>query len=265
MALCAVAATAIGACAAAPAQAMRTYVDYDSLVISAGPGEANVLTVVPDPQADYETGPAFLITDPGASITAGRGCTRSGFGHTVRCVLSPENRVASLALWLGDKGDAAKVDGSFFYFQVDAGGGNDRLDLVGSQAYSPYGGGSTIVWLGAGADTLKLQESFDGSSEVYGEGGNDDITAGGWVDGGDGDDTLTGRSNTDYLFGSAGDDAIDADDAWFDAVDCGAGTDSMIGDATDTHDGCEKVHVCGDPTQIANIDCTASLAKGFLP
>jgi hypothetical protein len=253
---------------AAPAHAARAYVNYDSLVVSAGPGEVNVVDIRPDPAAPASGGPGFLITDPGASMAAGPGCTRAGFGHAIRCQLSADNRVASLSLYLGDRGDQATVDGTFFLFQVDAGAGNDRLDLVGGQAISRYSGPYTHVSLGAGNDTLQLQESFDGTVEVYGEGGADEIAAGGYVDGGDGNDELTGSYMADWLYGGAGDDTIDSDDAYYDHVDCGAGADSSLADEADDIEGCETVTRCpvlGAEPQLPRPDCAAGEAREFLP
>jgi Ca2+-binding RTX toxin-like protein len=241
---------------AQPAAAMRTYVDYDSLVISAAPGETNSLSVVPDPDASSITGAAFLISDPGATITPGRGCTAT-LPHVVRCQTGEDYQIASLALYLGDRGDTARVQGLFYYFQVEAGEGADKLDLVGGQL-----NGATYVRLGGGNDILRLHPS-ESHPEVYGDGGNDDITAHGYVFGGDGNDTLTGSSLVDNLFGDAGDDTINSYDGWFDAVYCGAGSDALTRDAFDYKQECEQVVSCpaGVLKPLQQAKCVASRVR----
>lgn len=245
-ALVAAIATALGCGAAQPAHAMRAYVDHGSLVIAAAPGETNLLTVLRDsPQS-----PTFLIVDPGATITAGAGCT--ALGKVAICSVTEEPVYeASLSLSLGDGSDLANVEAAFYVLQANGGSGDDRLDLPGS--------GGTYVELGGGNDTLHLDGSFSSEVEVYGgdgddsidasgqdggsyygEGGDDSITAAGWVSGGEGADALNGRvlGNGSY-FGDGGNDSIDTDDTFPDLVDCGPGTDSLTHDELDEFSGCE--------------------------
>jgi hypothetical protein len=249
-----VAAAAILGCAMAqPAQAMRAYVNYDSLVISADPGEVNSLTVRPHPI----TPGAFLIVDTGAKIAPGAGCTKTAMGRVAVCTIDPEYAYGppSLSLHLYDGDDTASVEGSFGIVQVDGGTGSDRLDVPGSNGY-----GYTHIQLGAGDDALELSGAFGAQVEVYGgdgndnidaadlaggyvygERGNDTIKANGLVSGGDGADTLDGTENVgwDQYFGDAGNDTIDTADFSFDVVDCGLGTDRATPDESDQVTNCE--------------------------
>jgi hypothetical protein len=129
---------------AVPAHALRAYVNYDSLVVSAANGEKNNLTIQPDPTGTS----SFLITDIGNGAQAGAGCVKTA--RVLRCTLSPDYP-PSLSLSLGDQADTAKVEGGFYYSQVDGGGGNDNLDLRGA---STFGSGGSYVSGGWGADTI---------------------------------------------------------------------------------------------------------------
>jgi Ca2+-binding RTX toxin-like protein len=157
-----------------------------------------------------------------------------------------------------DGGDALLVRGAFCDTTVDAGAGDDRIDVPGP---GPVCGDGSRIDLGDGDDTLRLEgmedtvqvfggdgdDDIDASGQeeggrYYGGAGNDRIAAGGWVYGGDGADTLDGRSlATANLFGEAGDDVLDMDDGEPDHADCGAGTDAVRFDFQDTVTGCETV------------------------
>ena len=142
---------------AAPAYAgSRAYVNYDSLVVSAGPGENNSLSIVPDPLGSTNGGPAYLITDTAAGIVVGPGCERV-IRYIARCSLSYDNPVASLSLYLNDGADTAKVQGGFYFYQVDGGNGPDSIDLSGASSW--MGG---YVLGGLGNDTIDVQNgTFD--------------------------------------------------------------------------------------------------------
>lgn len=135
----------------------------------------------------------------------------------------------------------------------------DAVSLVGAiegtggldtGADTIIGGAGDDVILGRGGDDLLT--GGDGSDSVYGGEGNDVIDTSGsnpmsdygfppyvpqdddiyddrdYVDGGDGDDTITTGDDQDTIFGGAGSDSIDGglDD---DMIDGGSGDDSIIG------------------------------------
>ena len=126
---------------AAPAHALTAYVDYDSVVVSAASGEKNFVTIQRDPTGE---GPApILITEAGTATThAGRGCTATG--PFIRCTLDWDYPVPSLSLSLRDGNDTAIVSGVFYLSSVDAGNGNDRVDISagGGFNWSSVNGGA---------------------------------------------------------------------------------------------------------------------------
>jgi hypothetical protein len=244
--------TAFGWGIAQPAHAMGTYVDHDTVVIAAAPGETNLLTVLPHPT---QIG-AFVIADPGATITAGAGCIGTPLGKVAICSVAAEYIYEpSVTLSLGDGSDRASVEAAIFTLEADGGSGDDALDIPGTGG----NGGSTYVELGGGNDTLHVDGSYSSRMQVYGgdgddsidasgqdggsyygEGGDDSITASGLVSGGDGADTLVGGSQgTGHYLGGGGNDSINTDDTEYDLVDCGLGTDGVMHDEFDDVSGCE--------------------------
>jgi hypothetical protein len=160
---------------AAPASALTAYVNYDSLVISAAAGEKNYLTIQHDPAG---RGPSpFLIVESGlANVKAGPGCR--ALGRVIRCTLGEDYATPSLSLSLRDGNDTATVDAGFYLSQVDAGAGDDRVDISGGGGFgwSSVNGGpgrddldtqngvTEHVDCGSGADTIAA-DPFD---ELYG-------------------------------------------------------------------------------------------------
>ena len=118
--------------------------DYgERLVIRGGRGEANRLSV-----ARVAAG-EFQVTDAGAALRAGPGCTLAG-EQLVACPASTPRLVAYVLA--GDRGDTVT---SSVAVNVDGGGGNDRLG--GSPlADALYGGeGRDVVWGNDGDDALR--------------------------------------------------------------------------------------------------------------
>jgi hypothetical protein len=185
-------------------------------------GRANALSGKPDfnLQPDPATGRAtstFAIRDDNGGLTAGDGC--SGGGQDVTC-----------KVWVGFGPD---VD-------VEAGGGDDIVRIEGG------GSQHTLIHGGDGDDRLSVQ--IDGT--LYGDGGDDVLTGGTFqttYDGGSGDDTFIGtHDGTDTVSyatrtapvtarigtsgnGEAGEnDTIDGE---IEALEGGAGDDTLVGDA----------------------------------
>ncbi|MBI5103535.1 MAG: hypothetical protein HZB46_00835 [Solirubrobacterales bacterium] len=176
---------------------------------AAAPGEVNDVRVRAAGEDIYE---AVRVSDAGAAITPGPGCTAED-AHTVVC--------------------GPYVVGS----TVDLGDGADHLDY-GEYPEGPYGG--ALVHGGPGDDDVRN----DGwsSMQFFGEDGDDrylDSSEGGYfADGGPGDDDLeAGYYNATTLIGGPGDDrlthAMYGDNFEHDALpadlDGGEGNDVLCG------------------------------------
>lgn len=158
--------------AVSPAGAATVTFDGSSVRIAAGPGESNRLTVAaaaapappaaaaapapptaaaaPDPAAPEPSRAASLIvTDPGAPLFAGPGCTQTDVGVT--CV-TPEG--AAVDVFAGDRDDSVTIDAPARAF-VDAGPGRDVVDVSNAVADS--------VWCSDGRDFVvaEVLDSLD--------------------------------------------------------------------------------------------------------
>jgi len=146
----------LGLGVAPPAHALSASADYDYLIITAGPGEKNILSVLAAGQGGVSS--SFVIVESGTGTTgAGPGCTK--VARVLHCdVASP---YPQLILSLGDKADTAAVSGQFYYWEIYGGSGNDRINLSQASASNPFlGGGYTSA--GDGRDHLGLRNnSFD--------------------------------------------------------------------------------------------------------
>lgn len=88
--------------------------------------------------------------------------------------------------------------------------------------------------------------AFAGNQHVRGMAGPDTVVGGAVDDalyGGTGNDVVTGGAGNDVLNGGDGDDTVNARDGVSDRVDCGAGTDTVVADASDVVTGCESVQL----------------------
>jgi Ca2+-binding RTX toxin-like protein len=220
------------------ALAATAYKSYDKLVFSAASGEANKVAV-------SVSGSTYTVTDTGAAVTAGSGCTSAG-SNTVTCTSSYYSPIHFVWLSTADQDDTATVTGAIPSW-IDGGSGNDRL--VGGDAldwlYGNSGDDSLDGGLGAdsisggdGVDTVDYSarstaltltlddKSGDGQAgendnvrssveDALGGSGNDSVTgstANNTFNGGLGDDTLTGAGGDDTIDGGAGADSIDGGD-----------------------------------------------------
>jgi Ca2+-binding RTX toxin-like protein len=179
-----------------------------SITYAADPGETNKVTITSDGSG------IFHISDAGAAITPGTGCTAVAL-HKVTC----GNRH-------GGESESAEE------LIVFAGDGNDSVDASAvrpSHAYvtAPklYGGGGDDVLLGTEVEYEEFREWLVG-------GAGDDVLRGGDrpealgscgfcygndLRGGPGDDRLVGGPGHDVLAGGAGADVLDGrgePDAW---------------------------------------------------
>jgi Ca2+-binding RTX toxin-like protein len=106
-----------------------------------------------------------------------------------------------------------------------------------------------------GNDTV---DAFNGNDDVYGNENNDNLIGAEDSDkvfGNTGPDTIDLVSNdvpdefpsapSDQGFGGAGNDRVFAQDGNFDAINCGAGTDTAFVDPGDSRTACESINPAG--------------------
>ena len=186
-----------------------------TLTVSAGEGEANRVTVtvergerVPhptDPTEEPVVALTWVVTDEGAPLVAGDGCTSIG-EHRASCpaplsTLGSQRDVA-VAIALGDRDDRASAATACFYTEYPEDG---------------FTSCKTSIEGGGGNDTL-FADGDNGFVNLYGGGGND---------------TLYGGTGEDALFGDAGDDTFYGRDKAKDLFAGGAGNDRGWGEAAD--------------------------------
>ncbi len=191
----------------------------------------------------YEGG-SLVFRDSAGIVPQGALCFADGL-HAVRCPLN-----------LGDPGIVGME------FDVETGGGNDRLDLRGmpdlpggaltqsteagfrgpARPFFSTGGGDDVVLTGAfdadgdlgnGADRLIGGSGGDGlafvsqpGGGIHGGRGPDRLTGGpgdDWLVGDLGHDFLKGDSGRDILIGGLGNDRLHSRDGQVDLVSCGPG------------------------------------------
>jgi Ca2+-binding RTX toxin-like protein len=234
---------------AAPAGAADVSIAGHELVYKAKVGEVNqvVVTLVAPGGVDGPDHDTIRITDPAANLFAVPPCVRSN-SHTVTCDVP---RPASVSLDLGNKNDTARqtdvstglslpmkifgglgddtLTGGFADDTIDGGPGADTID--GSDGNDTLTGGAEIDHIsgGRGNDTIDGQL---GDDTIDGGPGNDVIH------GGAGFDTITGGAGSDQLFGDAGKGVLRSRDGEVDALDCGAGNETLDRDPADTVQHC---------------------------
>ena len=237
-----VAATACGAAlaAAAPGAASGASVEVtraDMIRYVAAAGERNAPSIAEIPDSWPS---AFLVRDPGATLTPGRGCVAVD-ALRVGC-FAFGGAMYELRLELGDQDDVLQVEGDPLV-KADGGLGDDRL--VGGGWDDQFdGGGGRDDLRGAGGDdelTDGDRDDRDGApldADVFDGGPGVDLisyeqrTRGVRVDlgatraGAPGEnDTLTGF---EHVRGGAGDDRLVGDDA-NNRIDGGGGADRLAG------------------------------------
>ncbi|MET7884955.1 calcium-binding protein [Streptomyces avermitilis] len=249
------AAVAVPSASAAPAKSATAVVQGQKLFYTAAAGQTNKLTIS---WARGETDPGSQLTDylytfdDTVTISLGAGCVRPDGGDdtTAVCTVTEPNTSASdldsLIVDLGDGNDTATVDpDNNGYARIYGGPGNDTLtghgvDVLYGQGGNDHlsGGGGVYdegAYGGAGDDTLTNcaaechggagNDSLSGTSTdntLFGDDGNDTLHGNAGRDllqGGKGDDTLYGGASDDKLYGNSGNDVLHG----------GAGTDFLSG------------------------------------
>lgn len=129
---------------------------------------------------------------------------------------------------------------------VYGGDGNDGIGDMRNPQNELFTTGTVKFYGGAGNDTLG-NTTFAG--ELYGEDGNDELTAGNGLtsilDGGAGNDWIKAANGASQIFGGAGNDFIFGLGNGIKTVQAGAGNDYVVADseANDTIDGGEGLDV----------------------
>jgi Ca2+-binding RTX toxin-like protein len=248
-----VAIAALGGAAAADAGVVSVSVDSPTrgtLVYEAGAGEANHVTV--ELSSDLTT---WTVTDTGAPLTAGAGCTAEAEHVSCAAPADGESLNHRVDMRLGDMDDhasgwnacSARQDGVPAYARcavaIHGGQGNDTL--VGHRDGDVY----SSLWGDAGADHL----SAEGSTVLSGGEGTDTLLSGygdNTLDGGPGSDEIVGRGPYDLvtyadrvnrvivsLDGQPNDGETGEGDRVVDVenVRTGSGPDVILGDARANH------------------------------
>jgi len=204
------------AAAASPAAASTAGVQGTTLTVTGGSGEANRLGVA-------VAGDRIRVTERGATIRAGEGCTLSG--RTVSC---PLEGLTELVADLGDRGDRVSVSrGVRLSARLRGGSGNDLLAGGGGPDELDGGTGRDVVSYAARPDAVAVTVGGGADDGAPGEG--DDVVAGvEHVIGTPGPDILTGSRAGERLEGRRGADLLDGRGG-NDTVIGGAGGDAMAG------------------------------------
>ena len=180
------------------------------LTVEAVPGELNTLSASSESLGAGAQRTTFR--DETTALIAGAGCAQAA-PNTVTCETSGAPSVEFL---LDDE--------------------NDRLTFDSIGQVTAHGG--------AGDDVITNITIGNGYGQVFGDAGDDQLTSGGFVHGGDGDDGIEGGPTADNLLGGAGNDAVfgrEGNDELFggnghyddpvqpgvDSLDGGAGDDAL--------------------------------------
>jgi diguanylate cyclase (GGDEF)-like protein len=236
-----------------PASALAGTVTVSSgkLNLKASPGQANRLTIQAGSGSE---GNGALVKEegPGATLTAGQGCSLSAPGQ-VHCSLP-----SSMSIDTGDGNDSV-VAYTWIPLSLKGGPGDDALYGSGGKDTLDGGDGNDTLGGGFGGDTIKggpgndtvtyayftfpVAVSLDGAANDGIQNDRSNVEADVEnVIGGSGADTLTGNGlanvieggpGTDVLRSNGGDDTIRARDSLRDEVDCGGGNDSVSADDLD--------------------------------
>ena len=224
------------------ASAATAGVSGTTLSYNAASGEPNDLTV-------ERRATAFRITDAGAPITPGTGCTRV----TASQVSCPIDAIALLRINLGNLEDRAVVSGATPASMNGGSGDDELLGGSGADALDAGSGREERLTGRGGSDTLTVRATT-GMSVLSGGDGNDQLTgaavppsssyyygpsfggSGSSFDGGAGADRITGSGSNDFIDGGTGPDDIDGGAGGFDSAVYGSRTENLTVNAADTAD-----------------------------
>jgi hypothetical protein len=133
-------------------------VEGDILRVAAPPGEANMLSVAPS-----LTEPSMLVTDPGAPLIAGPGCTLGADGSATCSAPVGGGPVASIEVDSGDLDDSVSVTAALPALIV-GGEGDDRITGGDGDDTLVGGGGADFADGGRGDDSIDIRDGFADSA-----------------------------------------------------------------------------------------------------
>lgn len=244
-------AAAVSKIAPPAAGSARLKLDGSTLSYRAAAGQTNNLSITTG-------GSTFTVSDSGANIAAGTGCTQV----TATSATCPATGIQRIDVRAGDNADTVNVSAAVTA-SIYGEAGNDTL-IGGSADDSINGGtGADSIDGGGGADTadyadstVALNISIDGAANDGANGEGDNVSlntenvesgqaadtisgssANNRFDGNGGNDVLSGNGGDDALYGRSGNNTLHGGDGndvlvggmYDDAVIGGAGTDTMIG------------------------------------
>jgi Ca2+-binding RTX toxin-like protein len=154
-----------------PANAATVSVEGAVLRVVAAPGEANELAVTAAASDPFAPGPtaSFTVTDAGAPLTPGPGCSPGDTGVT--CVTPVDTGIDVSA---GDRDDSVTVFGAAPAV-IDGGDGDDRL-TGGEAGDGLIGGiGADFADGGPGNDVIEVRDGV--SDSAWCGSGRDSVTA----------------------------------------------------------------------------------------
>jgi hypothetical protein len=128
-------------------------VEGDVVRIASAPGEANVLTVSPG-----LTDASMIVTDSGAALTAGPGCTPGSDGRVTCSPPVGGGRVASIDVDVGDLDDSVSVTAAV-PATILGGEGDDRITGGDGDDTLVGAGGADFVDGGRGDDSIDLRDA----------------------------------------------------------------------------------------------------------
>jgi hypothetical protein len=242
------------------AEAATVWRDDGRVIVYAGPGEANRVTVV---QEDLGSSDFLRVREAGAGVTlaTGSGCDLVGPGD-VRCSL-PDYFIVYTADGNDSVASEARI-GSYLAGgtgddTLQGGSGEDTVDGQDGSDTLAGGGDDDELKGGAGTDTatyasysLAVEVDIDGRADDGASGEDDDVDFD--VEnlvGGAADDRLTGSSGANFVQGGpgrdtvrgeGGNDTLEVRDGEHDDAACGSGQDHALADPGDGLAGdCETV------------------------
>src|SRR4051812_38411888 len=174
--------------APAVAQASTATTADGNLRYTAAGGEVNNVTFA------RVSGNTFRVTDVGAAVTAGTGCTQES-PNVVSCTTTAGRPIIAN---LGDQNDraASRTSRAVQFFGED---GNDRLGGASGRDLIDGGNGDDTLTAGSGRDRVR---GGSGNDQLFGNSGTDNLQ------GGDGNDLLDSGSGNDFDSGGNGDDTL---------------------------------------------------------
>jgi Ca2+-binding RTX toxin-like protein len=220
----------------------------DMLVFRAGGGESNQLTITDEASAYPRN--RYLVRESGASVQVGNGCEQVD-PLTIACTAGV---VGPIRLGDGDDRFGARNG------EVYGGPGSDAL-TVNNGVMNGDEGADVLVGVrgvgGEGDDTLMVVSGAGGSGDDELRCFPRDFNCN--LDGGSGDDALTGATSYDRLFGRGGDDVLRGG-AEFDTLVGGRGDDRLVGGAGGDHlkggSGADRLKSLEDRSSVLDrVDC----------